>query len=177
MILDLVDFRDPILRTPLEEFDFSSAETTEIAQNLVDTMVAKGGIGLSANQIGLPHRAFVMWSSPALVCFNPRIVDQSEEEVTLDEACLSYPGLVAKITRPKAIRARFQTPNGETVTRRFEGMSARVFQHEMDHMEGRVFCETLSRLKLEALVKKAKKTSGVEYPIAFLRKKRRVSVG
>lgn len=168
MILELVDFSNPILTTPLEEFDFISADPIEIGQNLVDTLVAKGGIGLAANQCGLPHRVFVLWSSPPLVCFNPRIVDASEEEIALDEACLTYPGLVVKVSRPKAIRARFQMFNGDVVTRRFEGMSARVFQHEMDHLNGRVFCETVSRLRLEAAIKKAKKSAGKEYPIKFL---------
>jgi peptide deformylase len=103
-------------------------------------MYDNNGIGLSANQVGVPYRIFAMRGSPEnFVCVNPRVVNPSEETIYLDEGCLSYPGLYVKIKRPRHIRVRFQTPNGDTKTETFTGMSARCFLHEMDHMDGNVF--------------------------------------
>lgn len=98
------------------------------------------GIGLSANQVGVPYRIFAMRGLPEnFVCINPRVIMPSEETILLDEGCLSYPNLFVKIKRPRHVRVRFQTPNGDTMTQMFTGISARCFLHEMDHMDGLVF--------------------------------------
>lgn len=89
--------------------------------------------------------------------FNPRIVDTSEETVLLDEGCLSFPGLFVKIRRPKKIRARYTLPNGETVTQVFDGMTARIFQHELDHLDGVVYYTRANPIHLEKGKKLAKK--------------------
>jgi peptide deformylase len=77
-----------------------------------------------------------MGTNPIAVCFNPRIVDQGNEEIVLDEGCLSYPGLAVKVKRVKNIKVRYTLPTGETDTQKFTGMTARVFLHELDHMNG-----------------------------------------
>ena len=104
-------------------------------------MLSHDGIGLAANQIGLPYRVFAIKANPVLVCFNPRIVDYSKETIVLEEGCLTFPGLYLKIKRPRDIKCRFTYPNGETITKTFTGATARIFQHELDHLNGILFTE------------------------------------
>jgi len=142
MTMKLVPKTDQVLSAICHPVDFADPpfNLTEFAQDLVKCMYENNGIGLSANQVGVRYRIFAMRGSPEnFVCINPRVVNQSDETIYLDEGCLSYPGLFVKIKRPRHVRVRFQTPNGETRTETFTGMSARCFLHEMDHMDGLVF--------------------------------------
>ena len=138
MILNLVPSTNQLLSQELELFDFKTppCDPIELANNLIETMTANKGIGLAANQCGLPYRVFALWSEKPLVCFNPRIVDQSSEGVMMDEGCLTYPNLFIKIRRPKIIKVRFQDATGEMQNERFVGMTARGFLHELDHLNG-----------------------------------------
>jgi len=116
------------------------------------------GIGLAANQVGVPYRVFAMRGSPEnFVCFNPRIVQPSAENIILEEGCLSFPGLLVKVKRPKHIRVRFQTPNGDTRTETFIGMTARIFQHELDHLDGRLYFNRANKYHKEIAMKKWKR--------------------
>ena len=137
-VLDLVDYRDPILHNPLPLFNFKNPPTDpiQLAKDLAETMIHNKGLGIAANQIGLPYRAFALTGEQILVCFNPKIVSVFEETVLLEESCLSYNGLLVKIRRPKTIRVRFTMPNGHTRTETFSGITARCFQHELDHLDG-----------------------------------------
>jgi len=150
-ILKLVEHNNPILKTELPVFDFANPPTdpVQLSRDLAETMIASQGMGLAANQCGLPYRVFVLTGEQILACFNPKIVSYSETEVFLLEGCLSYPGLTVKIKRPEWIRARFTMPNGETVVRRFEGLTARCFQHELDHLNGVVHMDRVHLLHKE----------------------------
>ena len=141
MDLKLIDANDPILKTDLEPFDFSNppVDPEELAIAMVECMRKNNGLGLSANQVGLPYNMFVIEGEPAYACFNPKIIDISSEEVLLDEGCLSYPGLFVKIKRPRHVKVRFTGPDGETYTKKFTGMTARAFLHEYDHLRGQIF--------------------------------------
>lgn len=152
----LVSNTDQVLYTKTERFDFSNPpiDPSELAHILAQTMIANNGIGLAAPQIGLPYRAFVLTGKPILCCFNPIIVDTSSEQIYLEEGCLSFPNLIVKIKRPKIIRARYTMPNGETVTNKFIGMTARTFQHELDHLNGVVFTQRANSYHLEKARKK-----------------------
>lgn len=134
----LVESNHPILHTKIEPFDFSNPgiDPIVLANRLIVTMNNNNGIGLSANQCGLPYRVFVMRSEPTKVCFNPKILVASDEIVSLEEGCISYPFLFVKIKRPVWIRVRYADAFGEVHTERFIGMTARCFQHEYDHLEG-----------------------------------------
>lgn len=160
MIYDLVDCNSPILKQEMEPFDFSNppVDPIELAANLAETMLHNEGLGLAANQCGLPYRVFVMRSNPLpIVCFNPKIVDYSEESVYLEEGCLSYPSLFVKVKRPKKIKVRFSEPNGNVVTTTYDGITARVFQHEYDHLEGITHTKRANRYHLEQARKAASK--------------------
>lgn len=137
-IRPIITHPNPILQEECEPFDFKNPQMdpVKLAEILYDNMIHYNGIGLAANQIGLQFQAFIMRGSPCYVVINGRIVDESEEKVYLEEGCLSYPDLFCKIRRPLHIKVRFADPTGEMQNEKFTGMTARVFQHEMDHMQG-----------------------------------------
>lgn len=155
---------DKNLKNICQDFDFSNPpfDPIEFSKILVKTMYEYNGIGIAYNQLdidGACYRIFAMRSHPEnFVCFNPRIVSSSTNEIILEEGCLSYPGLLVKIKRPENIRVRFQTPNGETLTKQFIGMSARTFQHEMDHLNGIVFYNKANRVHRDKALDKWRKS-------------------
>ena len=155
--MNLVKGNDPILTTPCQPFNFQNppADPVELAQNLVKFMYDNNGLGLACNQVGLPHRMFVMRGHPDnFACFNPKVVYQDSEMVSMEESCLSFPGLVVKVKRPKSIRVRFQMPNSAVKSETFTGMAARVFLHEMDHLEGVLFFNKANKYHKEIALKK-----------------------
>ena len=115
------------------------------------------GVGIAAPQLGLPYRVFAMNGDPLFVCFNPVITGTSNDEVMMDEGCLSYPGLYLKVKRPSTIRVRFFDYNGDRHIKKFGGMTARVFQHEFEHMEGLSFTDKVSDFALRRAVEKQNK--------------------
>ena len=158
--MQLVKHNDPILITQCQPFNFQEPPFApiEFSNELVKAMYEWNGLGLAANQVGVPYRVFAMRGQPQnFVCFNPRIVLPSSEQIILDEGCLSFPGLVVKVKRPRHIRVRFDTPNGDTRTETFIGMSARVFQHELDHLNGLLYFNKANRYHKEIALKKWKK--------------------
>lgn len=159
MVYDLIEHDSDILREELPLFDFSNPpiDPLELAKNLLETMRHHKGIGLSANQVGLPYKVFVMEGDPAFACFNPKIVDVSEEIVSLPEGCLSYPGVNVPVKRPAHIRVRFTAPDGNTMTRKFTGMTARIFQHEYDHLHGTNFLKKMHPAHKEKALRQLKK--------------------
>jgi peptide deformylase len=164
MIRNLVDKYDPILRQATERFDFKNPPVDPVLlyQDLAQTMIEHNGIGLAAPQIGLPYRAFVMRAEDVIGVFNPIVVDISSETVILEEGCLSYPNLFVKIKRPKKIKARYTLPNGEVVTKIFDGITARCFQHELDHLNGVLHTSRANKIHLEQAKKIASKFN--KYP-------------
>jgi peptide deformylase len=158
--MNLVDRNDTILTKVCEKFDFSNPpfDAIEFSRDLVKFMYESNGVGLAANQVGVPYRIFTMRGSPEnFVCFNPKIVQPSEQEVVLEESCLSYPGLIVKVKRPQHIRVRFAMPNGDIRTDTFTGMTARVFQHEMDHLDGIKYFNLANKYHREQAFKKWKR--------------------
>jgi len=161
MILDLVPKTHSLLQTKLENFDFMNPPTDpiQLAKDLTETMLQNNGIGIAANQCGLPYRVFAIRSNPVLVCFNPRIVDLSSEELYLEEGCLTFPNYYVKVKRPKKIKVRFTMPNGQVDTRIFDGMTARIFQHELDHLDGILFMSRATKYHRDQAEKKARKAA------------------
>tara|TARA_R100001163_G_C5066288_1_gene204640 strand:- start:3603 stop:4220 length:618 start_codon:yes stop_codon:yes gene_type:complete len=160
--LDLDIKHDFLNDTELEKFDFNNpqVDAPNLSASMVKLMRKLGGYGLAANQVGLPLRMFVIEGEPAYAVFNPRITYYGDEEILLEEGCLSYPGLSLKIRRPRFMRARFQDPYGDFVTKQFDGITSRVFQHEYDHTEGVDFTQKVSKMKLQMAKKKWTKKYG-----------------
>ena len=160
-----MELTNKILKTPCTEFNFANPPTdpVELAKTLVSTMYENNGLGLSANQIGLNYKVFSFRGEPEnFVAFNPKITWYSDEIIELEEGCLSFPGLIVNVKRPKHIRVRFAMPNGEIKIMKLTGMTARIFQHEMDHMEGKTLKNAVSKLKFDMAIKKAIK-KGYKY--------------
>jgi peptide deformylase len=150
---------DRYLLEQCEEFDFKDPpfDPIDFAQSLIKFMYENNGLGVAANQVGVPYRIFAMRGAPEnFVCYNPKIVSQSKDDVVLEEGCLSYPGLVVKIKRPTVVRVRFNTPNGDSLTKQFIGMSARVFQHEYDHLQGIRFYDRANKFHRDQAMRKWK---------------------
>ena len=151
----------PFLDESLEQFGF--ADRKELSKVMYDNMVKYGGLGLSANQLGLPYRMFVMGGHPQVedgkvrTVFNPLINDVSPESINLKEGCLSFPFLFLSIKRPKWCSVRYTDENGEEIEETLHGMSARIFMHENEHMNGYVFTDLVSKLKLERAEKSKQK--------------------
>lgn len=141
MILNLVSQDHPLMNRVAEKYVFENepdkiGARVDMVNNLIETLNHHKGVGISANQVGLPHRVLVLRSEPALVCFNPRLVDYSSEKTNLDESCLTYPNLIIPIKRPKIIKVRFQDINGEMQNEKFIGMTAKIFLHQLDLLNG-----------------------------------------
>ena len=156
---DLVPSTDPILKEKLPRFDFNNPpmDPHEIAHILAQTMIKNDGLGLAASQVGLPYRVFVAMGNPILCCFNPVIVDESEDELVMEEGCLSHPNLYVKIRRPQVIRIRYTRPDGVTVTEQYQDLTARVMQHELDHLDGICHLNRANKIHLDQARNKAKK--------------------
>ena len=156
---ELVDPSHPLIHLQLQEFDFTNppVDPNEFASALVETCKKYKGLGLSANQCGFPHRVFVMGNeNDFIACFNPKLI-LAEEEAHMPEGCLSFPMLNLNITRPKTITVEYQDWNGEKHEAKFTGITARVFLHELDHMNGIVYTTRCKPLALKSGLKKVEK--------------------
>ena len=156
----LVPVTDPILKKPLESCSIG-LDRKELQDRLLSAMEHYQGIGLSANQIGIKERAFIMYSDvkkkEMISCFDPIITEYSEEKIIMDEGCLTWPGLWLKVERSEGIRCVYNDVDGELVQVQMHGLEARIFQHEYDHMEGTNFTQRVSRLKLNIAQRRATK--------------------
>jgi len=169
-ILPILETPDPRLRTistPVETID---DELQTLIDDMFETMYAAPGIGLAAIQVGVPKRLLVMdlqepesdeEGAPAvkrpLVFINPQILEGSPEQSVYNEGCLSVPDQYAEVERPATIRASWMDRNGRIHEQELDGLLATCLQHEMDHLEGILFIDHLSRLKRDMLLKKLAK--------------------
>jgi peptide deformylase len=160
-IRDLVDFYDPILRTPTKLFTFEDKDERDIefyAYSMAMTLDSyPHGLGLSANQIGWDFRiCAINLGMQNAVLFNPEIIEASEPVFGLYEGCLSYPGLLLKIPRSHRIKIKFQAPAGNWLEETYEGLTAVCIQHEIDHLNGIVYSDRVSSIALDRAKRKVK---------------------
>lgn len=157
--MELIKFTDPALRKIPESFDFDTKNAQELADTLWKECRQLRGLGLSANQIGIDAKVFVMGvdESNRKNVFNPRVVSVSTETELAREGCLSYPGLWLSVKRPKQVTLSYQTIDGTHVVETFVSLQARIAQHEYDHMEGLNFSDHVSQLKLDMALKSLNK--------------------
>ena len=167
--LKLIPPTDPRVQCAIAPFsddmlkDEGFKDRKELSEAMFDTMKKYGGIGLSANQVGLPFNMFVLGDHPdveknlKMTCFNPMIISSSVEEETMKEGCLTFPFVFLSITRPRKVVVKYEDENGDLKEGSLDGMISRVFQHEYDHMLGKTFVDGVSKLKLDMAYKKAEK--------------------
>ena len=159
-LLSILEYPDPRLRTravPVTEFD---ATLSRLIDDLFETMYAAPGIGLAASQVNVHRQLIVMDLSESRdepqVFINPQILAREGGGIT-EEGCLSVPGIFDKVERAQRVRVRAQDRDGTTFDRELDGLVAVCLQHEMDHLEGKLFVDYLSSLKRERIRKKLDK--------------------
>jgi len=169
-ILPILEAPDPRLRTissPVEEIDDA---LQQLIDDMFETMYDAPGIGLAAIQVGVPKRLLVIdlqepeseeEDAPVvrrpMVFINPRILEGSQDLSVYNEGCLSVPEQFAEVERPASVRASWMDRNGRIHEETLEGLLATCLQHEMDHLEGVLFIDHLSRLKRDMVLKKLAK--------------------
>lgn len=158
--LEILEMPDPRLRTvakPVETFD---SELSQLVDDMIETMYDARGIGLAATQVNVHKRLLVLDVSEAQDTpreyINPRILD-SEGSETCEEGCLSVPGIYADVSRAETVRIAAFDRQGKAFEETLEGMHAVCIQHEIDHLEGKLFVDYLSPLKKRMVVKKLEK--------------------
>jgi peptide deformylase len=153
---------DPFLRQKSSEVEQVTDETRKLMDDMLETMYDAPGIGLAAIQIGVPKRVIVIDLSRddkknPLYFVNPKIIKKSDTDSTYEEGCLSVPGQFAEVDRPDKCHVSFLDYNGKKQELKAEGLLATCIQHEMDHLEGILFIDYLSKLKKNLIVKKLSK--------------------
>ena len=160
MIYTLLEANHPLLHSPLPEItaETEPEDRVELTNNMAETMKHYGGIGLSANQVGLAIRMFVFGDKENFIpCFNPKILEYGGPEMPIEEGCLTYPGLFVKIYRPDWIVAQWEDEKRELHKENFTGLPSRIFQHEYDHMQGIDFRSRAGRISLDMAQRKVKR--------------------
>ncbi|MBU8932469.1 MAG: peptide deformylase [candidate division Zixibacteria bacterium] len=148
----IVIYGDPVLRKVCDPVDEINQEIKDLVSDLTDALKKARGLGLSAPQIGVLKRVFIVdlttidITASLKIFINPEIVEVSEEEAEYEEGCLSFPGLYQKIFRPAKVKVRATDLEGNQFEMEAEGMSARAIQHEYDHLEGTLFIDRMSSL-------------------------------
>ena len=144
MILELTPNTHPILHERVKPCS-KDLDRPEMSRILRENMVHYGGVGLSANQIGIGERVFIMMlnmeTEETITCFNPRIIKRYDDNVWCEEGCLSFPDEIINVERPDRIIVKYEDEDKKDHKIKLSGMAARVFLHEFDHLEGIVFTE------------------------------------
>lgn len=166
MILPMYIFGQPVLRKVAEEINPQEyPNLQELITNMFETLKRSEGVGLAAPQIGLPIRMFIIdldvlsedepeYKGYLHTFINPDIIEESEEECTMEEGCLSIPGIHEKVKRPEEVHVTYIDENMQKQDRWLSGFEARVFQHEFDHLDGKMFVDHLSAFRKQIIKSK-----------------------
>jgi peptide deformylase len=165
-MLEFVHENHPILSARLPPVE-TGVNLEALSKDMFLLMWSNGGIGLAAPQVGIAVRMFIMGSQqgPNYVCINPEILEVSKEEDIAIEGCLSFPSLWLNIKRPTWVHARYTTISGDVVEQKFDGLLARCYIHELEHLDGITFTKYSSTLGLKLARERQQKS---------LRKQKRV---
>jgi peptide deformylase len=160
--MHLIKSPDPWLEKKVKEFDFNLLDAKTISEEMLDIMVNAGGIGLSANQVGLDAQIFVMkphllTDKTPLVIINPHLESVTVNHEEMPEGCLSHPDLFLPVKRPRGLIAKYLDINAKECTIELYDIDARCFLHEYDHLQGIEYTERVSKLKLDRAKKKRQK--------------------
>lgn len=183
MILPIYIYGSGVLRKECQEIDQSYPELGKLIEDMFTTMYASEGVGLAAPQIGKDIRLFVVDGTPfedvdptakdfKKVFINPEIYEESEEEVLMNEGCLSVPGIHEDVYRPETIRINYLDDNFEEHDEELTGWPARIVQHEYDHLDGLVFTDRLSTIRKTMLRNKLNAMAKGKYSCAYRSKQK-----
>jgi len=155
--LKLISFADPLLKRKPKPFDFDNDDAKDMKERLLMAMHELGGVGLSANQVGIDKAVFVIGDGKEdglqKAFFNPEILGIGKEMESMKEGCLSFPGLWLMVSRPKQAMIKYYDEEGEEHMETYEGVTSRVIQHEYDHMLGHNFTMRVTKMKLDRALK------------------------
>ena len=168
-ILKIVTLSDPILRVKCKKVVTIDKKMLKIAQDMLETMYHAPGVGLAANQVGLDFQVAVIdatrdpekYGKSPIILFNPKILEASEKK-TNEEGCLSIPGLFEEVTRATKVKAAYTDEKGKEQIIEAEGLLAQALQHEVDHLNGKLYIDLLSSIKRSLIKKKYKKQQSNE---------------
>ena len=159
----------PILRQKANKLKSVTEEDIKIANQMMEAMIKAPGVGLAANQVGILKQIVTINyenkennKKAKYVLFNPSITKYSDEKVVMEEGCLSLPEQYADVERPKEIVVEYVDENKKTIKKEIDGYEARILQHEIDHLSGKLFVDYLSSLKRNILIKKVKKIQNLK---------------
>ena len=183
MILPIYIYGSGVLRKECQEIDQSYPELGKLIEDMFTTMYASEGVGLAAPQIGKDIRLFVVDGTPfedvdptakdfKKVFINPEIYEESEEEVLMNEGCLSVPGIHEDVYRPETIRINYLDENFEEHDEELTGWPSRIVQHEYDHLDGLVFTDRLSTIRKTMLRNKLNAMAKGKYSCAYRSKQK-----
>lgn len=195
MILPIIAYGDPVLRVKAKDIDENYPKLDMLLENMFETMYNAYGVGLAAPQIGLPIRLFLIDTSPFSeddeltpeeqkqlkdfkgVFINAKIIEEKGEEWAFNEGCLSIPNVREDVFRKSNVTIQYQDENFETHTKTFDGLLARVIQHEYDHIDGVLFTDKISSFKKRLIKGKLTNISkgkiSVDYKMRFPDAKKR----
>lgn len=167
-ILPLVIAPDPRLAVRSEPVETVNDDIRTLMDDMVDTMYDQEGIGLAAVQVGVHKRVLVMdmqeeGQKKPYYIINPEIIDASEEENSYEEGCLSFPEQRAMVVRPKTVTVRHLDYDGNEQTLQCDGLMATCIQHEIDHLNGVVFVDHISKLRRDMVLRKMKKIKKIHF--------------
>ena len=169
-VLPIITLPEPLLRKPSAPIERIDDEVRTLAADMLETMYAAPGIGLAAVQVGIPRRLIVLDTAKdeeppqALVLINPEIVTLGSEMRQHEEGCLSIPDVRVDIERPGTLTVRYIDLEGKPQELAAEGLLATAIQHEIDHLNGKLIIDFLSRLKRDMIVRRFKKQAKAEAP-------------
>lgn len=158
-VLPIVKYGDPVLRTPTSRVETIDREILDLIDDMVETMYAAPGVGLAANQVGVSKRLMIIdltvGEEPGNlhVFINPDFIEK-KGEIIEDEGCLSIPDFVEVVTRPEITTVRYQDREGTWKEMTGEGLMARALNHEIDHLDGKLYIDYLRGLRKERMMKK-----------------------
>ena len=159
----------PILRQKAKKLKSVTAEDIKTANLMMESMIKAPGVGLAANQVGILKQIITINfedkennKKANYILFNPKIIQYSKETVVMEEGCLSLPEQYVDVERPKEIVLEYIDENNNTIKKQIDGYEARILQHEIDHLSGKLFVDYLSSLKRNMLIKKVKKIKNVK---------------
>ncbi|PYB77739.1 peptide deformylase [Rhizobium wuzhouense] len=164
-IKPLIILPDPLLRQVSEPVERVDSELNQLVDDMLETMYEAPGIGLAAIQVGVPRRLLVIdlakegEDPKPLVFINPKIIRSSDERSVYEEGCLSIPDYYAEVERPATITVTSLDRIGKEVTTEADGLLATCLQHEIDHLDGVLFIDHISRLKREMVIKRFTKAA------------------
>ena len=165
MIRPIISLPDKRLRAVSKSVENIDPDVKKLVEDMFETMYDAPGVGLAAIQLGVPLRVVTIDATRGddekqpVALINPELIWTSDESSTMEEGCLSIPEFADEVLRPEKIKARFTNLEGQTVEVEADGLFARVFQHELDHLNGVLFIDHLSKLKRDRVTKKFAKVA------------------